>query len=81
MTVKKAIPYYVILTGEIGNAFAWGGSNSLLKTERIMRNPYAFRKGQWKTVVEFASREEAYAVHGDALEIAHGKIQGGIGGQ
>lgn len=77
MKIKKEseIPFYVILTGEIGNVIAWGGSTSLRKTKRIMRNPLAFRKGQWKSVVKFPNRKAAYeSQYGPSLEIALGRF-------
>ena len=71
---KTDRPYYVILTGEIGNPVVFGGSHNLRKSERIMRNPYAFRKGAWKTMITFPSEQAAYdSQYGPSLEIANGR--------
>ena len=72
---KTDRPYYVILTGEIGNPVVFGGSHNLRKSERIMRNPLAFRKGAWKTLITFRSERAAYeSQHGPSLEIANGRF-------
>jgi len=74
MTVKKDRPYYVILTGEIGNPVVFGGSHNLRMSERIMRNPRAFREGAWKTLITFPSERAAYeSQYGKGLEIANGR--------
>ena len=76
MTVKKnPRPYYVILTGEIGKPVVFGGSHNLRMSERIMRNPRAFRKGAWKTMVTFPSERAAYeSQYGPSLEIVNGRF-------
>ena len=67
--------YYVILTGEIGNPVVFGGSHSLRKSERIMRNPLAFRTGAWKALLTFPSQRAAYeSQYGPSLEIANGRF-------
>jgi hypothetical protein len=44
-------------------------------SERIMRNPRAFRKGAWKTLITFPSKRAAYeSEHGASLEIANGRF-------
>ena len=82
MKKESEIPFYVIISKKTtglgewdGNEFAWGGSNNLAKTERIMRNPYAFPEGKAKRVEKFANRAEAYASQwGRGLEIADGRF-------
>ena len=75
MTVKKDRPYYVILTGEIGNPVVFGGSHNLRMSERIMRNPRAFREGAWKTLITFPSERAAYeSQYGKGLGIANGRF-------
>ena len=67
--------YYVILTGEIGNPVVFGGSHNLRMSERIMRNPYAFREGAWKTLITFPNERAAYeSEYGQGLEIANGRF-------
>ena len=76
MTVKRdQRAYHIILTGEIGNPVVFGGSHNLRMTERIMRNPLAFRKGAWKTVVTFPNERAAQeSQYGRGLEIANGRF-------
>ena len=76
MKKESEIPFYVIISKSAkGNEFAWGGSNNLTKTERIMRNPYAFPEGKPKRVEKFANRAEAYASQWkEGLEIACGRF-------
>ena len=75
MTKTDHRPYYVILTGEIGNPVVFGGSHNLRKSERIMRNPLAFRKGAWKALITFPSERAAYeSQYGPSLEIANGRF-------
>ena len=75
MTVKKDRAYHIILTGEIGNPVVFGGSHNLRMSERIMRNPLAFPKGAWKTLITFPSQRAAYeSQYGPSLEIANGRL-------
>ena len=40
MKKESEIPFYVIISkSKEGKEFAWGGSNNLKKTERILINP------------------------------------------
>ena len=82
MKKESEIPFYVIISKATtglrewnGEEFAWGGSNNLAKTERIMRNPYAFPEGKPKRFEKFANRAEAYASQWKkGLEIACGRF-------
>lgn len=75
MTVKKDRPYYVILTGEIAKPVVFGGSHNLRMSERIMKNPFAFRKGAWKTMITFPNERAAYeSQYGQGLEIVNGRF-------
>ena len=75
MTVKKDRPYYVILTGEISKPVVFGGSHNLRFSERIMKNPLAFREGAWKTMITFPNERAAYeSEYRQGLEIANGRF-------
>tara|TARA_R100001510_G_C7519460_1_gene115591 strand:+ start:156 stop:419 length:264 start_codon:yes stop_codon:yes gene_type:complete len=67
--------YYVILTGEIDNPVVFGGSHNLRFSERIMKNPLAFPKGAWKTMITFPNEKAAKeSKYGRGLQIANGRF-------
>ncbi len=76
MKKESEIPFYVIISkSKGGEEFAWGGSNNLKKTERILVNPFAFPEGKYKRVEKFANRAEAYASQWKrGLEFACGRF-------
>ena len=75
MTVKKDRAYYVILTGEIAKPIVFGGSHNLRMSERIMKNPLAFPKGAWKTMITFPNEKAAKeSKYGRGLQIANGRF-------
>ena len=78
MKIRKEseTPFYVIITkSKAGKEFAWGGSNNLKKTERILLNPLAFPEGKYKRVEKFANRAAAYdSQWKESLEIACGRL-------
>ncbi len=52
----------------------FGGNYRRERCERQMANPFAGVSAGTGRIVEFPSRKEAWKAHGDALNIAHGRV-------
>jgi len=52
----------------------FGGNYRRERCERQMTNPFAGVSAGTGRIVEFPSRKEAWKAHGDALNIAHGRV-------
>jgi hypothetical protein len=73
----KLTPKFFVLFGQQradSPEVCFGGNYKRSRCERQMANPYAGVLAGTGRIVEFASREEAWEAHGDALNIAHGRV-------
>ena len=52
----------------------FGGNFRREKCERLIRNPFAKIAEGTGRIVEFPNRKAAWEAHGDALNIAHGRV-------
>jgi hypothetical protein len=78
MKMKKpdSSPFFVLFGKHKpdSNEVVFGGNYRRERCERQMANPFAGVSAGTGRIVEFPSRKAAWAAHGDALNIAHGRV-------
>ena len=57
------------------NEVCFGGNHRRELCERQMANPFAGVAAGTGRIVEFPSKKAAWEAHGDALNIAHGRVE------
>ena len=73
----KLTPKFFVLFGQQradSPEVCFGGNYNRKRCERQMANPFAGVLAGTGRIVEFANRKAAWDAHGDALNIAHGRV-------
>ncbi len=74
-------PFFVLFGKQRADSpeVCFGGNFKRSRCERQMANPYAGVLAGTGRIVEFPSKKAAWEAHGDQLNIAHGRVDFGIG--
>jgi|TARA_R110000765_G_scaffold88410_1_gene169052 hypothetical protein len=78
MQMKKpnSSPFFVLIGQQRPNSnhVVFGGNSKRQRCERLIGNPFAGIVESTARIEEFPSRAEAWKKHGEALDIAHGRV-------
>ena len=76
MKTPDSSPFFVLFGKRKpdSNEVCFGGNYKRSRCERQMANPFAGVSAGTGRIVEFPSRKAAWEAHGDALNIAHGRV-------
>ena len=76
MKTPDSSPFFVLFGKRSPDSaeVCFGGNYKRSRCERQMANPYAGVLAGTGRIVEFANRKAAWQAHGDALNIAHGRV-------
>jgi hypothetical protein len=69
-------PFFVLFGQQRADSpeVCFGGNFKRSRCERLIANPYAGVLAGTGRIVEFPSKKAAWEAHGDALDIAHGRV-------
>ena len=76
MKSPDTTPFFVLFGKRTPDSaeVCFGGNFRREKCERLIRNPFAKIAEGTGRIVEFPNRKAAWEAHGDALNIAHGRV-------
>ena len=79
MKSPDSTPFFVLFAKKktsrgISDEVCFGGNFKREKCERLIRNPFSKIAEGTGRIVEFPNRKAAWEAHGDALNIAHGRV-------
>ena len=76
MKQPDSSPFFVLFGKRNSNSgeVCFGGNHRRERCERQMANPFAGVSAGTGRIVEFPNRKAAWEAHGDALNIAHGRV-------